>query len=204
MRILIDLSNHLIAEAIYQVLVTDGYEVTLRGGSPGKEIGSPDVLLVDAATLQEDFKSDYPGAKLLLIDSGLQMEKLCALLLSYPLKGVLSPRMELQLLKKALKAVESGHLWIDNESLKAALHESGTFSKTGKITGITGRERQIIACVCQGLTNKEIARRFGLSEHTIRSHLNNIFRKYNIKSRSKLLAVSLDHQVPVFSSTLPT
>ena len=52
-------------------------------------------------------------------------------------------------------------------------------------------EREIIACICRGLSNREIARRLTLPEHTVKSHLNRIFSKFHIKSRSKLITLAM-------------
>jgi DNA-binding NarL/FixJ family response regulator len=148
---------------------------------------TPDVLLVDIATLTQDLLAQHPEAKVLLIDTGIEPEKLCATLLSYRIHGILSPDTELHLFKKALTAINEGQIWIDNGSVKALLNDAGNISQKGRISHITGREQEIIECVCQGLSNNEIGGRLALSPHTIKAHLNRIFRKLNITSRSKLM-----------------
>jgi DNA-binding NarL/FixJ family response regulator len=191
MTILIDLGNQLMAEAIYQLLITNGYDGVVCGRPPANGF-TPGVLLVDTTTLSHGLLAQYPDAKILLIDTGMETEKLCATLRSYRIHGVLSPRTELQLLKKALKAVTQGEVWIDNELVKASFRDTGAFSRPGKINGITNREQEIIACICRGLSNKEIAQRLTLSEHTVKSHLNRIFSKFHIKSRSKLITLAME------------
>ena len=61
----------------------------------------------------------------------------------------------------------------------------------GKISGTTGREKEIIEHVCRGLSNKQIAQRLALSENTVKAHLNTIFRKFNITSRLKLMSLAM-------------
>jgi DNA-binding NarL/FixJ family response regulator len=146
---------------------------------------------VDITTVGHTLLSRYPEAKVLLIDTGIEPEKLLATLLSHPIRGLLSTRTEMPLLKKALKAITEGHIWIDNELVKALLQDTGALSKTGKINGITGREQEIIAYVSQGLSNKQIARRLALSENTVKAHLNTIFKKLNITSRLKLMTLAV-------------
>jgi DNA-binding NarL/FixJ family response regulator len=157
------------------------------------------VLLVDMTTLSRGLLARYPDAKILLIDTGMETEHLCATLRSYRIHGVLSPRTELQLLKKALKAVTQGEVWIDNESVKASLQDTGSISRPGKVNGITNRQQEIIACICRGLGNREIARSLGLSENTVKSHCNRIFSKFHIRSRSKLMTMAM--QSPIARST---
>ena len=146
------------------------------------------MLLVDITTLGHGLLAQYPAAKVLLIDTGIEQDKLCATLLSNRIHGILSPHTELHLFKKALKVVSEGQIWIDNASVKAVLHDRGIVSQTGDISG---REQEIIECICQGLSNKEIAQRLALSPHTVKAHLNRIFRKLNITSRSKLMTQTM-------------
>ena len=191
MTILIDLGNGLVAEALSQLLVRAGYDHVVRkdwAPAPGL---IPDVLLVDDITLRHELLARYPEAKVLLIDTGIQPEDLPALLLAYRIHGVLSPTTELHLLKKALRVVSEGQVWIDNESVKAVLRDSGAISHRGKIGRITRRQEELIASISEGLSNKEIAQRFGLSEHTVKAHLNRIYRKFGVTSRSKLMAQAM-------------
>lgn len=191
MTILIDLGSQLMSEAIYQFLMANGYDnVVVSGRSPADGF-TPQVILVDITTVRHTLLSRYPEAKVLLIDTGVESEKLLAALLSHPIQGLLSTRTEMPLLKKALKAIAEGQIWIDNELVKALLQDTGALSKTGKINGISGREQEIIACVSQGLSNKQIAGRLALSENTVKAHLNTIFKKLNITSRIKLMTLAV-------------
>ena len=194
MNIGIHLSNHLVSEAVYQLLVKNGYDHVVTSESPPPNGFTPDVLLVDIATLTQDLLAQYPEAKVLLIDTGIEQDKLCTTLLSYRIHGILSPDTELNLFKKALKVVSEGQIWIENSSVKAVLHDRGIVSQRGNIGTISGREQEVIDCVCQGLSNKEIGVRLALSSHTVKAHLNRIFRKLNITNRSKLVTRTMHAQ----------
>lgn len=194
MHILIDLGSHLMSEAIFQLLVKNGYDHVVVNGKAPRNAFTPHVLLVDITTLNHALLDRYPDAKVLLIDTGIEPEMLCATLLSYRIHGVLSADTELPLFKRALTAVNEGQIWIDNGSVKALLHDTGSLSQKGKISHISGREQEIIECIRQGLSNNEIAQKLTLSPHTVKAHLNRIFRKFNITSRSKLMALTMHSQ----------
>ncbi len=51
--------------------------------------------------------------------------------------------------------------------------------------GLTDREQEILRLVAQGLANKEIAYRLGISQNTVKVHLRNIFSKTNLQSRTE-------------------
>ncbi len=192
MTILINLGSELMSEAVYQLLVTNGYDDVVVSGRSCAKGFIPQVILVDGATVKRTLPSPYRDAKVVLIDAGMEPEKLLPILLSHPVHGLLSTHTEPHLLKKALNAVAEGQIWIDNDSVKALLQDTGALSRRGKINGITDREKEIIDYVCKGLSNKEIARGLALSENTVKAHLNTIFRKFNITTRSKLMAMTMD------------
>ena len=189
MQILIHIGNTLISEAIKQLLTKNGYDDVMVHGQSNNNGFVPEVVLTDISTISGKLVAGYPEAKILLMDTGVDKEKIITTLLSYKIHGILSTDTEFHLLKKALLVVSQGQIWIDNSTVKTFLHESGIVSKAGKINGITSREKEIIEYVCQGYTNKEIASRLTLSEHTVKAHLNRIFKKFNATSRSKLITL---------------
>jgi DNA-binding NarL/FixJ family response regulator len=50
---------------------------------------------------------------------------------------------------------------------------------------LTDRERQVLALVSQGLANKAIARRLGVSEKTVKSHLTTVFARIGVTDRTQ-------------------
>lgn len=66
------------------------------------------------------------------------------------------------------------------------------------LAGLTHREQEIAHDVAEGLANKHIARRRGVSVHTVENHLRSIFRKTGVDSRTKLaIAAGVDASYPV-------
>ena len=62
-----------------------------------------------------------------------------------------------------------------------------------ELARLTCRECEIATDVAEGLANKDIARRRGISVHTVENHLRAIFRKTGVDSRTKLaLAAGID------------
>lgn len=53
--------------------------------------------------------------------------------------------------------------------------------------GLTGREKEIVPLIVEGLSNEEIAERLFISPHTVKNHVTNIFRKAGVASRFELL-----------------
>lgn len=59
--------------------------------------------------------------------------------------------------------------------------------------GLTERELEVLALVAAGKTNREIAAALVISEHTVRRHLQNIFTKVDLRSRSAATAYAYEH-----------
>ena len=57
-------------------------------------------------------------------------------------------------------------------------------SLDGQLNGITRRERDVLQLVAEGLTNRQIAERLAISEHTVHRHVTNILRKLDAPSRT--------------------
>lgn len=53
----------------------------------------------------------------------------------------------------------------------------------------TEREAEIISLIAQGLSNKLIAYRLGISPHTVRCHISNILRKYKLRNRTQIAMI---------------
>jgi DNA-binding NarL/FixJ family response regulator len=188
MKVLIQLSNQLISEAMKHLLNTNGYEVIIHDSQIPPNGFTPTIVLLDIATIGDDASTLYPDAKILLLDTGIEKGELIMALLSCKINGILSTQTEPHLLKKAFKMVGEGQFWVDDDTIKTFLHDSGIISKSGKISGITQREKEIINLLMEGRANKEIAAKLSVTEHTIKAHLGHIFHKFDTTSRSKLVS----------------
>jgi DNA-binding NarL/FixJ family response regulator len=190
MNTLISLKSRVISEALYDLLRREGDDCNYFLSEQGNAAFDcrPDVIVVDNESLTHDFVSRWPEAKLVLLDTGLPQEEVVTLLLSYKLHGVLSPDVDTSLMRKALRAVHEGQIWIDNDCLKALLYKAGTISRNGKIDNVSTREQQILDQIALGRKNKEIAAQLFISEQTVKAHLSRIFKKFNVSSRTQLLS----------------
>jgi DNA-binding CsgD family transcriptional regulator len=61
--------------------------------------------------------------------------------------------------------------------------------------GLTGREREVLRLVAAGKSNREIAAELVVSEHTVARHLQNMFRKLGVSSRTAAAALAFEHEL---------
>jgi two-component system nitrate/nitrite response regulator NarL len=97
-----------------------------------------------------------------------------------------TPQTFLQILRQV--ADDEGLLSLP-ASDQAMVHEQNAiFDKT--LIALTGREREIVRLVSEGLTNKEIGRRLNIADGTIKVHLHHIFQKLDVGNRTALAALA--------------
>jgi DNA-binding NarL/FixJ family response regulator len=103
-------------------------------------------------------------------------------------RGVVLKEQAPQQLVKAIRTVHAGGWWLEQTGVSPAdLTEPKADTPADTSAGLTDRERQVVALVCDGLRNKEIARDLGIAEGTVKIHLNNIYRKLGVDSRVTLV-----------------
>jgi len=153
--------------------------------------GRPSILRSENPLVNEAFERRAPprtlaGATILQIVPALREEPtaragidIARMLLQAGARAVVFKRFAVETLMEALRAVAEGHVWMP-PALQTELTARmlGTVSKT-----LTSRERQIVRLVGLGFHNAEIAERLRISEVTVKTHLNNVFRKLDLRDR---------------------
>ena len=100
---------------------------------------------------------------------------------------------------KAVRTVLRGELWVPRAMLEQAvfaLANSGNHrtTVTSEKTHLTRREQQTVDCLCQGLTNRQIGRKLGIREDTVKKHLHNAYGKLGVRCRTQLVAYHARHR----------
>jgi DNA-binding NarL/FixJ family response regulator len=104
------------------------------------------------------------------------------------------------LLFKSIRSVMAGQFWVGRESVGDMVQylrekTESQLPAGGRSYGLTRREMEIVAAIVAGLTNKEIAKKFTLSEDTVKHHLTNIFNKVGVSSRLELALFAINHRL---------
>jgi len=195
MTILVHLSNLLLCEALEELLrrCPAGWQVISRSAMNTATCLLPDLVLIDPANLNQCLFSRWPDAKFILLDTGLPLHNMVKLLCFYRLDGIISTDTDFQLFTRALAVVQSGQVWIDNCKLKALLRSKSSHTENALATRLTDREKQIMDKIVEGFRNKEIAEKLYVSEQTVKSHINHIFSKLGVTSRSQLVSLFVNN-----------
>ncbi|MGZ8470298.1 MAG: response regulator [Gemmatirosa sp.] len=90
----------------------------------------------------------------------------------------------------AIRQVHQGHLVFPLAAKRWLLGQAGPGAM------LSGRERATLALAAEGMTNGEIAARLRVSEHTVKFHLHNVYRKLGVENRTEATALFLRRPGP--------
>ena len=116
-------------------------------------------------------------------------------------KGVFSRSEPVDLLGKCVRCVHQGQIWASSRELTMAVEALAGAPAVRAVNAegmslLSKRELQIVRCLAEGLTNREIAERLSLSQHTVKNYLFRVFDKLGVSSRVELLFMTLSQPAP--------
>jgi DNA-binding NarL/FixJ family response regulator len=156
----------------------------------------PDVVLMDLSMPVMDgveatraLLTERPDSVVVVLtsfsDSARVTEALKAGAVGYMLKDC-DPRD----LLAAIRSASEGHAPLDPRVARALLPTATTASPAD---GLSTREREVLRLVAQGLANKQVGTRLGISERTVKAHLGRVFREIGVSDRTSAALWAQEH-----------
>jgi DNA-binding NarL/FixJ family response regulator len=104
-------------------------------------------------------------------------------------------------LQKCIRCVHKGQVWASNSQLEHVVEALAhlpaiTPARPKSNPSLSGRERQVAHLVAEGLSNREVSQRLGLSEHTVKNYIFRLFEKLGISTRIELVLFVLSQGKP--------
>ncbi len=138
-----------------------------------------------------EIKSRYPSVRILMLTSYADDDAVAASVLAgasgYLLKNV--SRAELL---RAIRLVAGGQSLLDTSATKRMMERLQTQTPGNELTE---REREVLALVARGYTNKQIAEALYVTEKTARNHVSHILEKLGLSRRSEAAAFAVEHKL---------
>lgn len=165
-----------------------GPEGLAEAARSGAEVMIMDLPVLDR--LDRTNPADHEGSpRLIVVDTGCDAATLARSVITAGVRGVLGCDATPGLLRKCIRTVAAGELWLDQDGMQTvirSIREMGGRGNSGG-EGLTDRERQVALLAGRGGSNREIASKLCISEQTVKSHLSSVYRKLDISSRSQLV-----------------
>jgi len=165
----------------------------------------PDILLLDLVmprltgldTLRELATSLSP-VRTILLTAGIEKEQI-AQALQLGARGIVLKDAPTDVILKSIRAVMNGRFWVGDTEVSDLVNILRTYvtpadeNDSNKHCGLTARELDVVRSIVSGVTNREIAQKFSISEQTVKHHLRNIFNKLGVSNRLELALFAINH-----------
>ena len=118
-------------------------------------------------------------------------------LIQWPsLRGIFYEDCSHELLLKGMQSVLRGEIWLPRSLLEASFDRQRKTAPPSRQTSsikLSRRERDILQCIARADSNADIAAKLHISEHTVKSHVYNIFRKIEVRNRTEASHWAMQH-----------
>ncbi|HLI84450.1 MAG TPA: response regulator transcription factor [Bryobacteraceae bacterium] len=158
-----------------------------------------DVVLLDF-DLEDDTGTRFIAAaaaagykgKILMVTAGMSPQDVTAAR-KLGIAGIFLKHNPPNSLLEAIRIVAAGGSWIDP---KIAAHAGNSAARPGAPADhLTPRERNVLRAVFEGLTNKEIAYRLGVSQSSVKMTLQHLFDKMGVRTRGQLVRIAIERSI---------
>lgn len=166
----------------------------------------PEILLLDLAmpklpgleTLRE-LAQMHKQTRTILLTAAIERRQIVEAL-QCGARGVVMKDCATDVLLRAIETVLLGGYWVGREAVDdlsayLARQAAADAPRARSDFGLTRRETEILSAIVAGLSNKDIANRFSLSEDTVKHHLTNIFDKVGVSSRLELALFAINNRL---------
>ena len=192
----------LFRESVARLLTSEpGFAVTAHCDSIEEALAALQKAAVDIVLLDFDLGQRDAGefmrsarqqgfnGKVLVVTAGVEKEQAVDLIRN-GISGIFMKHNSAALLVEGIRHVLAGKVWFDQEFLQTTMGEGSL--QEAKTEQFTERERQVFSYVFEGLLNKEIAERIGVSESSVKATLQQLFSKTGVRTRSQLVRIALE------------
>lgn len=206
LKLLVVDDHKVVREGLSALLnLEDDLRVVGEAGDAGEAVRlatilQPDVVIMDVRLESNsgieacrEIKTLLPEVRVLMLTSYSDDEAVFSSIVAGASGYLLKNTSKAELIN-AVRALGRGEALLDPAITKKVTDRLALLSqRQGRFTenDLSEREREVLALVARGLTNKEIGARLFLSDHTVRNHVSRILQKLGLSRRSEAAAVAV-------------
>ena len=206
MKVLVAHPHRLVGGGLACILAAQGkYEVisicTTTEDAAAKAAENSPAIVVTSGLFIETGSDSYvtslkdaaPSTGIIVVSSPPSSEDLSRLL-ALGISGYVSIDSSTAQLIDAVRRVSAGEIvlsGIERKAMTATSEASAGQSRKVPVEKLTPREREVLQLLSQGFSNRQIAEDLYLSEHTVRTHVQNLRSKLNVRSKFEAAMISM-------------
>lgn len=159
----------------------------------------PDVVLMDlmmpgmdGVTATREIKKKYPQVKVIALTSFAE-QNLVQGALQAGAMGYLQKNVTAKELGYAIRSAYEGKMTLSPEATQVLANSVAQPQIAGE--QLTDRERDVLSCMVEGLSNNEIAEKLVVSLGTVKFHISNIFHKLGVNSRVEAVKLAIEQKL---------
>jgi len=183
--------------------VQDGIEVAGEAGDGATALAldaehAPDVILLDlklpgmdGIAVLGELRARDSAARVLVLTSATEPAS-ASLAVRSGAAGVVYKDIDPDALVRAIRSVHDGHLLLAPEAADALARSAG--DAVAGIDALTAREREVLAEIAKGRSNREIARALGVAEKTVKAHVSSLLAKLGVQDRTQAALLAVRHE----------
>lgn len=151
------------------------------------DINLPDISGLD---LCKKLKADFPKLKIIAMSTFKERSYITRMIEQGASGYVLKSVSQAELVEAIMQA-QSGRMYLSMEVSQVLV-----MSQTQKpVPLLTSREKEVLGCISEGLTNNEIAEKLFISPLTVDSHRKNLLAKFQVKNTALLIKFAVENQL---------
>jgi DNA-binding NarL/FixJ family response regulator len=161
----------------------------------------PDVVLMDLLMPNMDglqaiaaIKQAQPETEIVAVTSFIEEEKVTSAL-EAGASGYLLKDAAADEVAAAIRAAHAGEVHLDPAVARLLAHRMRARRDEEPVEPLTQREREVLAQLAKGASNKEIAHDLSITERTARTHVSNILGKLGLASRTQAALYAVEHRL---------
>jgi DNA-binding NarL/FixJ family response regulator len=215
-RVLVADSTRMNSQLMADVLARDKrfqvleVQISAEAVMAAAENEKPDVILLSQLLendadkgfhVARELRSAHPAVRIVMLldrserDSAVEAFRAGA-------SGIFCRSESLKFLSRCIACVQAGQVWANSHELKYLLDAlaqampSRPMSPRAEVSMLSKREQEVVRGVADGLSNREIAKNLGLTEHTVKNYLFRIFDKLGVSSRVEVVLYAFGLTTP--------
>jgi len=163
----------------------------------------PDIAVLDISMpglngldVLSGITSDGLATKVIFLSATATDGQILTAIITRGAKGIMLKDIAPESLANCVRQVAKGRQWFPADVVDAAMEREMGHRVQSKqlVQTLTPRERQVVVSLCEGNSNKMIARQLNLTEGTVKVHLSNIYNKLGVANRTALTALTIVHR----------